>query len=210
MKHFRLVPFVAISLTIVAALSVIFLLQSSHNVVGLKKTLVVEGAASGKASIGGDFDLIDTEGNHVTHQDFSQKWLLVYFGFSYCPDICPTGLEAMGDALEQLGADADKIQAVFITIDPERDTQEQMASYMSHFSPRIKGLTGDKSQIEAVAKAYRVYYAKANHPGAPSEHYLMDHSAFIYLMDPSGEFVTHFAHGTSAQKMVEILREYVK
>ncbi len=160
--------------------------------------------SSGTALVGGPFKLTGHKGAEVTDQQFRGKYQLVFFGYTYCPDVCPAGLQVMTSALEKLGSAADNIQPLFITIDPERDTVPVLAAYMEHFHPRLIGLTGSPGDIAKVAKAYRVYYAKAGE--AASEDYLMDHSSILYLMGPKGEFVKHFAYGTDVDALSEGIR----
>ncbi len=162
---------------------------------------------SGKALIGGPFSLTDQHGKRVTDKDFRGKYMLVEFGYTYCPDVCPTELQVITNAMKKLGAKAQNIVPIFITIDPQRDTVQQMASYVSNFSPRLVGLTGTPEEIKAAATAYRVYYAKADKSAGDA--YLMDHSTFIYLMDPNGEYVTHFAYGISADQLAERIAKAV-
>lgn len=164
---------------------------------------------SGTALVGGPFTLTNQDGKRVTDQDFRGKYMLIFFGFTYCPDVCPSELQVMSAALDQLGPEADRIQLIFITIDPARDTPEAMKIYVSNFHPRMVGLTGSAEDIAAVAKAYRVYYAKAK--GAEnSPDYLMDHSIILYLMGPDGKFVKHFTYGTEAKALADGLREVIK
>jgi protein SCO1/2 len=145
-------------------------------------------AVSGKALVGGPFSLIDQTGKRVTDQDFRGKVMLVFFGFTNCPDICPAGLQVMTAALEKLGTRADDIVPIFITLDPERDTPEKMSEYVKNFSPRLIGLTGSPTDIATVAKAYRVFYQKVPDEKDPSN-YSVDHSAFFYLMNKDGSFL---------------------
>jgi cytochrome oxidase Cu insertion factor (SCO1/SenC/PrrC family) len=119
------------------------------------------GTQTGGALIGGPFSLTDQTGRPVTDADYRGRYMLIYFGFTFCPDVCPTELQVMATALDQLGRQADEVQPIFITIDPERDTPSQLAGYVSQFHPRMAGLTGTPEQIASVARAYRVYYAKA-------------------------------------------------
>jgi protein SCO1/2 len=164
-------------------------------------------SGTGSALVGGPFTLTDQFGKTRTDADFRGKFLLVFFGYTYCPDFCPNELNTMSDAMSLLGADAAKVQPVFITIDPARDTVEQMRLYAESFDPRLLALTGTPDQIAVVAKAYRVYYAKAQ--GASGDDYLMDHSTFVYLMGPEGTYVTHFRYGMSAQDMAAGIRKYL-
>lgn len=164
---------------------------------------------TGTALVGGPFTLTDHNGKRVTDQDFRGKNMLIFFGFTFCPDVCPSELQVMSAALDELGPSGDKIQPVFITIDPERDTPEAMKIYMSNFHPRLVGLTGSPEDIAAVAKAYRVYYAKAKGTEDKPD-YLMDHSTILYLMGPDGKFVKHFTYGTDAKALAEGLRQSIQ
>lgn len=164
---------------------------------------------SGTALVGGPFTLTDQDGKRVTDQDFRGKYMLIFFGFTFCPDVCPSELQVMSAALDQMGSEADKIQPIFITIDPARDTPEAMKVYVSNFHPRLIGLTGSEADIAAVAKAYRVYYAKAKGMENQSD-YLMDHSTILYLMGPDGKFVKHFTYGTEAKGLAEALRQAIQ
>ncbi len=166
-------------------------------------------AQSNQALVGGPFALTDHTGGRVTDQTYLGRYTLVFFGFTYCPDICPTELQTIGDALDRLKpAKADKITPVFITIDPERDTPAVMAEYISHFHPRQVGLTGTPEEIAAAARAYRVYYQKA--PGSGEDDYFMDHSAIVFLMGPKGQYISHFSPGTTADVMASRLDDLVK
>ena len=156
------------------------------------------------SGIGGPFRLRAADGREVTEADFRGRWMLVYFGYTRCPDACPTALQDMANALDMLGAEAKKRVAVlFITIDPERDTAAVMQDYVSAFDAPITGLSGTSAQVDAAAKAYRVYYAK--HPKAGGE-YDMDHSSIIYVMDPRGRFATNFTHETAPDEIAAKLR----
>ncbi|MGH6853919.1 MAG: SCO family protein [Aestuariivirga sp.] len=157
----------------------------------------------GEALIGGPFSLIDTQGKRVTEKDFLGKYTLIFFGYTYCPDICPTELQVMTEALAQMGAKGEIIQPVFISFDPERDTRDTLKAYVENFGPRLIGLTGSAAEIAVAAKAYRVYYRKVESEG--STDYLMDHSSIVYLMDTRGKFVKHFSYSTDAKAMAEAL-----
>jgi protein SCO1/2 len=161
--------------------------------------------------IGGSFSLTDQFGQTRTDADFRGQFMLVFFGFTHCPDICPVELQTMSDALDLLGAEAGRVTPIFVTVDPERDTPEVLREYASHFHPRLVALTGSAEDIGAVARAYRVYYAKATGTQAPADpaDYLMDHTAIIYLMGPDGLFYTHFSPGTSAADLAEALADIV-
>ena len=163
----------------------------------------------GVPQIGGPFVLVNQEGKTVSEADFKGKYMLIYFGFTYCPDVCPTSLTTMGDALDILGDKAENITPVFITVDPERDDPEAMKMYVEHFHPRLVGLTGSVDQVKVAAKAYKAYFAKAG-DGYGDDDYEMDHSSITYLMAPDGKFVTHFGHGVEAEPMAEKLAEVLK
>jgi cytochrome oxidase Cu insertion factor (SCO1/SenC/PrrC family) len=163
---------------------------------------------TGRALIGGSFELVDQNGKTRTDAEFRGKYMLVFFGYTHCPDVCPTGLQAMAEALDALGKDAEQIQPIFITVDPARDTPAVMKDYVGNFHPRLLGLTGSAAQIAKAAKAYRVYYARAGKPG--DEDYAMDHSSFTYLMGPDGKYLTHFSHGTAPKKVAERIRKLMK
>ena len=143
---------------------------------------------TGTAAIGGPFTLVSTNGENVTDQSFRGKWLLIFFGYTSCPDLCPTALANVSAALEKFGRDTSQLQPLFITVDPQRDTREVMANYLKSFDARILGLTGTQAQIDGVTKNYRVYVAldKSERGG---DDYLVSHSAYLYLMDPRGKFV---------------------
>jgi protein SCO1/2 len=155
--------------------------------------------------IGGPFALTDQNGVHRTDADFRGKLMLVYFGFTYCPDICPTDLQQMGLAVDQLGPAGERVQPIFITVDPERDTAEHLKDYMALFHPRFVGLTGDAAAIRQSARNYRVYYEKVEREDKAD--YTLDHSAFIYLMDRDGKYLGFFPPGISAERLAETLRE---
>jgi cytochrome oxidase Cu insertion factor (SCO1/SenC/PrrC family) len=164
---------------------------------------------TGKALVGGPFRLTDQHGKTVSDTDFRGKYMLVVFGYTFCPDVCPAELQVVTAALDALGPKAERIQPVFITIDPERDTVEQLAVYAGNFHPRLVLLTGSSAAIADVAKAYRVYYAKAEGSASAGRDYLMDHSSIIYLMGPDGQFVRHFTYTTDAAALAEQLTQAI-
>jgi len=158
---------------------------------------------SSPVAIGGPFTLVDTHGKTVTDRTYRGKWMLIYFGYTFCPDACPTALNNISVALERLGSSADTIQPLFITVDPKRDTPQVMSNYLKSFDPRIVGLTGSKSQTDAAAHAYRVYVSAQQ---AEKGDYLVDHSAYIYVMNPQGKFVTVIPGDLAGDKMADKLR----
>lgn len=161
------------------------------------------------ADLGGPFTLVDQDGRAVTDADFRGKYLLIYFGYTFCPDVCPTSLTRNADALKLIGDKAEKVQPILISIDPERDTPEVLKPYVKAFGPNLIGLTGTPEQIAQVAKEYRVYYGKS--PSAtPDGPYLVDHSAFTYLIAPDGRFLRFFDHNMKPQKMAEELNQVIQ
>lgn len=159
---------------------------------------------SGKALIGGPFTLTDHTGKRVTEKDFLGRNMLVFFGFTHCPDICPSALQIMSAALEKLGDKAKDVVPVFVSLDPARDTPEKLAEYIASFDARFVGLTGSKEEVAAAAKAYRVYYQIVPDEKSPGE-YTIDHAAIIYLMGKDGSFVTHVPHTTNVDQVVNVL-----
>jgi protein SCO1/2 len=162
---------------------------------------------SGIADVGGPFTLTAHTGEKVADAEFRGKFMLVAFGFTFCPDVCPAQLQVMTAALDEMGPEAERIQPLFITIDPERDDVARLAEYMAPFHPRLIGLTGTPEEIAAVADAYHVWYEKVD--GQESD-YLMDHTSITYLMGPDGEFVQHFSFGVSAETLAKALRAAVE
>ena len=162
----------------------------------------------GQEPVGGPFELTDHTGQHRTDADYRGKFLLIYFGYMFCPDICPTDLQAMASAIDLLGESGELVQPLFITVDPERDTPARLATYVPAFHSRLVGLTGSASQIKKVAVAYKVYYAKVNDPR--STDYILDHSAFTYFVDSEGRYLGFFPPGTTAERMIEIVRPHLR
>lgn len=157
--------------------------------------------------IGGPFHLTDDHGRSVTDADYRGRWMLVDFGYTTCPDVCPTELQTIAAALNKLGPAASRVVPLFITVDPARDTPTVLADYVKLFDPRLIGLTGTSEQIAAAARAYRVYYAKVKPKGTTT--YLMDHSAFMYLMDPQGRFSALFTPTSTADELAAGIQEHL-
>lgn len=195
MRRYQAVLF-AVTGVVIAAIAVYVLYGAKPN-------------GRGIALIGGPFSLTDHEGRTRTERDFKGRYMLIYFGYTFCPDVCPTALQGMTVALDQLEPSSQKrIAPIFITIDPERDTPEQLASYVENFYPGMVGLTGTPEQIAATARAYRVYFGRSKDTESSSD-YLMDHSSIVFLMDPDGGYLTHFTHATPPQKMAETIAKNV-
>ena len=155
----------------------------------------------GEAAIRSEFSLIDHNGNRVTEADFLGRWQLVFFGFTHCPDVCPTTLAYMASVLDRFGGEVERVAPIFITVDPSRDTPQVMAEYVQAFHPKLVGLTGSEAEVAAAAKSFRVYYERMEEETAP-DGYLMAHAGHIYLMTPEGRFEDVFREGEqSAEEM---------
>jgi len=159
--------------------------------------------------IGGPFELVNQDGETVTEADFQDKYMLVYFGFTFCPDTCPIALETMSVALEQAGEAADAIVPVFISVDPERDTPDVVKDYISYFHNDFVGLTGSMEQVKDAARAYRVYFGKEA-PDPASDSYFVNHTSIIYLMGPGGRYLTHFTHSDTPQKIASQISSCIR
>ena len=162
------------------------------------------GVIASRLQIGGPFSLTDMQGKPVTDSSWPGRWKLVYFGYTYCPDVCPTELQTISSALDALGPEAAKIVPLFVTIDPARDTPTVLADYVKLFDPRLIGLTGTDQQIAQVAREYRVYYSRVTPKDSSS--YLMDHSSFAYLMAPDGSLRSVFQPGVTPQAMADAIK----
>jgi protein SCO1 len=165
-----------------------------------------DNGGNGAVSIGGPFTLEDGSGKPVTDRDFRGKYMLVYFGYTFCPDVCPTTLTAVADAMDKLGSAAARIQPVFITVDPKRDTPAVVKQYAAAFGPNIRGLTGTPEEIAKAAKEYRVYYAE-HRTGPGPDDYSMDHSSVLYLMSPDGAFVAPVRADQSGDEIAANLKK---
>lgn len=160
--------------------------------------------SQGEAQIGGDFTLTDTHGKTVSDKDFHGRPLLVYMGYSHCPDICPMTLGVMSETLKALGPDADKVTMIFISLDPERDTPQALGDYLKAFDGRITGLTGSAEQVEHAASVYRVVHEKS---AENAGNYQIDHSGFLYLMDRQGKYAAHFDTNVKVPELTQKIRE---
>jgi cytochrome oxidase Cu insertion factor (SCO1/SenC/PrrC family) len=200
--------FVALVAGIMASVAVGFIAWQQFG--GAKGTLTSDKVIVPATTISGDFNLIDSTGKHVTPGDFAGQYLLVYFGYSYCPDVCPTDLAMVGQAMDILeqsdAAAAAKVQPLFITVDPARDGPDTVGVFAETFHPRLIGLTGTDAEIAEAASAFRVYYARRD---MDDGNYLMDHSAFTYLVGPDGSVIGIFKHDTAPEDMAEGLAALV-
>lgn len=163
----------------------------------------------GEAQIGGDFTLTDQHKKPFAASQLKGHYSLVYFGYTHCPDICPTSLLIISHALEALGKDANLVLPVFISLDPERDTPEILSQYVQNFDPRLIGLTGTPSQVKQAADAYKVYFSKVEQKDSALG-YLVDHSGYIYLMGPDGKYLAHFPYNVAEQTIISTLRTFIK
>jgi protein SCO1/2 len=162
--------------------------------------------ANPTAAIGGPFKLTDQNGSPISDRDLKGRPFLVFFGFTHCPEVCPTALAEISQVMDKLGPDAEKVNALFVTVDPERDTPAVLKDYLTSFNPRLLGVGGDADALAAVAKAYRVYYKKV--PLKDGD-YTMDHTAIVYLMDKNGQFVSPFNLRRRPEELAAELRRYL-
>ena len=162
--------------------------------------------STGQADVGGPFRLTGQDGKSVTDQDFRGRYMLIYFGYSFCPDVCPTTLSVMAQALEKIGGRSRQVAPIFITIDPERDTPKVLEDYVKAFGPSFVGLTGSADEIKAVEKKYRVYAVKKPLEGG---NYGMDHSSVIYLMGPDGKLVSFYDEAISPDDLAKELKQKI-
>jgi protein SCO1/2 len=165
--------------------------------------------AGGKALIGGPFVMTDHHGNRFTERDLAGKYALVFFGFTHCPDICPTTLLTIAEVMDQLGDDAKKVLPVFVSVDPKRDTVGHLSNYVQNFHPSVIGLTGTEEQVKQIADTYKVYYAIRETEDSAMG-YQVDHSGYLYFMGPNGEYIAHFPHNVTAQVLREAILKQLK
>lgn len=163
---------------------------------------------SGKVPVGGPFTLTDAKGRRVALRDFRGRMVLLYFGFTTCPDVCPTDLVAIGKALRNLGGDGRHFQPIFITLDPERDRRDVIGAYVAGFHPRFIALTGSPEEVRGVASSFKVFYEKVPLPG--SAEYTIDHTAFTFLIDRHGRYVGVYPPGTPHDRLAALLREELR
>ncbi len=177
--------------------------------VGVGSYLFLSGGQPGGMAVGGPFALVDGDGKAVTDRSWRGKFMLVYFGYTFCPDVCPTTLNHVADALDRLGPAGERVQPLFITVDPKRDGPAVVKQYAAAFGPRMIGLTGSPEQIGAAARAYRVYYAE-HRTGTGGDDYTMDHSSVLYLMGPDGRFVAPVRADLAGPEMAAALSKLIR
>ena len=169
-----------------------------------------DSAGSGAVDIGGPFTLVDKDGRIWTEKDLIDRVSVIFFGYTYCPDVCPTELASIGQAIDELSdKEIENVLPIFITVDPDRDTQELVGTYVSYFHPKMVGLTGTFEQTDAATKQYRAYYKYVDRVEG-DDSYLVDHSAITYVMGPDGNFIRHFSYGTSPEDITAGLRAILK
>ena len=159
---------------------------------------------SGKVAVGGPFSLADMRGKRVSLADFRGNVVILYFGYTFCPDVCPTDLYAIAEMMNLLGAEASRVQPVFVTLDPERDTPATLGPYVESFHPRFVALSGSERETREVATAYKAFFEKVQQPGASG--YVIDHTAFTYVIDAHGTYAGFFPPGTSGERMAALVR----
>lgn len=203
-------PALAAAIVIAAALAALYLkdrpLPEDGRRAGAAR--LMDDLMSGKVPVGGPFTLTDQHGGSTGLADFRGKLVLLYFGFMSCPDICPTDLLAIGQAIQLLGTQGDQLQPVFITLDPERDKRETLGAYTASFHPRFVALTGSEAQIRRIATDYKVFFEKVEVPRTGT--YTIDHAAFTFLLDRDGKYIGLFPPGTPPERMAAILREHLR
>jgi cytochrome oxidase Cu insertion factor (SCO1/SenC/PrrC family) len=185
--------------------------RSGWRAIGLALLVALAPSSTGALSIGGPFELVDQHGATRTDKEFRGSYMLMYFGFTHCPDTCPTTLLKITNALERLAelnaAKAERVVPVFVSVDRERDTPRALRGYAEHFHPRLVALTGAPRELEELGRAYGVFFAKV--PTGPPGEYLMDHTGFVYLIGPDGKYLEHFESDASVGDLVDALQRHV-
>ncbi len=181
-----------------------------------KKTLLQEGGGAevethsiGIPDIGGEYSLVNQDGNTVSNETYLGKYVLIFFGYTFCPDVCPNTLTTFSNVKNMLGSDSKKVKPIFVTVDPLRDTPKNLKAYLAHFHDDFDGLTGNVDQIEQIKKEFRIYGVKSQQTEQDKEDYLMDHSTISYLIGPDGKFITFFRYGADAEVIVTKLKEHL-
>ena len=202
-------PVILVVAVVLAGLIIISTQEQQSSAEQKDGSKVEEKEATGDALIGGPFSLINQNGERVTNETFKGKNMLVFFGFTNCPDVCPTGLLTMTKALESVEDIAPQIVPIFITVDSETDTKEQIASYISNFHPSMQGLTGTEEELKKAQDSYRVYAKKIEMEGSMMDAPMFNHSGYIYLMSKDGKYLTHFSYDAKPEDIVLKIREYI-
>jgi cytochrome oxidase Cu insertion factor (SCO1/SenC/PrrC family) len=205
LRGWRALVLLGIALALAAAASYYFPREPTQEERRAEAARFMNELMLGKAGIGGPFTLSDQKGKAKGLADFRGMLVVLYFGYTFCPDVCPTDLAAIARLLTLLGPDAGKVQPVFVTLDPERDTQEVLRYYIGSFGPRFVALRGTEAEVRRVANLYRVYFEKV--PVAGASAYVIDHTAFIYVIDRDGKYIGFFPPGTTGERMAALVRE---
>ena len=187
---------------VIAILATYFIMTAGSS----NKPLAGQGASIGKADIGGEFSLMDQDGKPFSNKQLKGKLSLIYFGFTFCPDICPASLQKLTAVMDTLDKYKIDVTPVFITIDPKRDTPASLKAYLGHFHRKFIGLTGKPEEIKEVADKFKVYYAVAHGSDLNRNDYLLDHTSLVYLMDKNGEYMAHFHIDSDPETMIEYIR----
>jgi cytochrome oxidase Cu insertion factor (SCO1/SenC/PrrC family) len=203
-KTLRIIRWITLGLIVLLAIGVAALELRPSDEPATTDTSVDIASVPAGVSIGGPFHLIDDRGRNVTDLEYRGRWMLVFFGYTHCPDECPLTLQKMAAALKSLGPLADQVAPLFVTVDPARDTPERLASYLDNFDSRIVGLTGSDAQTAEVAKGYRVYYSPVEHENSGTD--IVGHSTFLYLMDTAGKLAALLPSDVDAEKLAVVLR----
>ena len=213
--------FLAGGALLAAALGAVYLARDRGAQVSSTASAEKPLAEPGSVPIGGPFTLVDHTGSTVTEKDYRGKYLLVFFGFTHCPDVCPTTLYEIAQTLDRLGDKAQAVQPLFISVDPVRDTPETLAEYVKAFHPKIIGLTGTKAQIDKAVGAYRAFYEMRNpsenevaptrkqRTTKPGGDYLVSHTSYTYLMSPQAQYLSHFSYGTTPEQMAKTIQKAI-
>lgn len=196
----------------IAVVAIVIMVFAFGAWLNLRQSTPAENAPVGgmvvNTSIGGPFKLTDHTGASFSQKDLSGEYALIYFGYTFCPDVCPTELGKIAEALDQLEDDSERVRPVMITIDPERDTVAILSEYVPLFHERLVGLTGTEQEIRDVATNYRVFYRRFEDPNYT--YYMMDHTSFVYLIAPNGKIVTMFRYGTPPENMATAIRQHMR
>jgi protein SCO1/2 len=207
-RRYRLAV-VLIAVALIAGAALLYLTKSQPQQGGREEAArLMSDLMSGNAPVGGPFTLEDQYGKKRSLAEFRGAVVLLYFGYVYCPDICPTDLIAIAELVRTLGADGDAVQPVFVTLDPQRDTAEVLRSYAAAFHPRLIALRGSEEDVRRVATDYKVFFEKVRPSGSST--YVIDHMAFIFVLDREGKYVAFFPPGTSAQRMKPVVLEMLE
>jgi len=174
-----------------------------------KNSVTIKSYSTGTPKIGGDYTLINQDGKVVSRNTYLGKYVLIFFGYTFCPDICPTTLTTFSSVMDSLGKNAEKVKPIFVSIDPTRDTPEHLKSYLEYFHENFDGLTGSIKQIEEAKKTFRIFAVKSQQDKTDNNYYLMDHTSISYLLGPDGKFITFFRYGADDEVILTKLKEFL-